>query len=61
MKSFFILFSFEFFVAASDNIMRPENMDKLLLEPNLSTDDVIISFFILFFEFIFSISFRLIQ
>lgn len=25
---------------ASDNIMQPENMDKILLEPNLSNDDV---------------------
>lgn len=24
----------------SDNIMRPENMDKILLEPNLSSDDI---------------------
>ncbi|CAF1136163.1 unnamed protein product [Adineta steineri] len=24
----------------SDNIMRPENMDKILLEPNLSNDDI---------------------
>ncbi len=33
--------------------MRPENMDKLLLEPNLSGDDVNISFVILFLRFSF--------
>jgi hypothetical protein len=44
------IFNHEFFFSASDNIMQQENMDKILLEPNLSIDDVEIS--LIYFCFI---------